>query len=351
MSKTIEELYREMRDDFAARSGLSPNDSGDIALRLHAFAEQLYALWVQTEWLGRQCFPQTAIGEQLEKHAQLRGLSRGEAVCAQGMIRFCLREALEADTAIPLGCVCETAGGIAFETTQAGTIPAGSLYAEIPAAAQSAGALGNVPSGAVCIMVSPPVGVTYCLNPTAFSGGADEESDEALRSRVLMSYQRLPNGANAAFYETQALSVSGVAAAAVLPKERGIGTVDVIVSASDGIPSADLVDAVEALLQAQREICVDIAVSAPTALPINVSVELEGDGSRGFDELSDAVEDAIRAYFSGKLLGKKVTLAALGNVIYGVPGVKNYHILAPNADVASEPTELPTLGTLSVTEA
>ena len=45
-----------------------------------------------------------------------------------------------------------------------------------------------------------PIGVVQCTNPAAFSGGCDAESDEALRGRVLASYQRLPNGANAAYY-------------------------------------------------------------------------------------------------------------------------------------------------------
>ena len=43
--------------------------------------------------------------------------------------------------------------------------------------------------------------VTACTNPAAFTGGSDEEDDETLRARVLESYQRLPNGANTAWYE------------------------------------------------------------------------------------------------------------------------------------------------------
>ena len=351
MSKTIEEIYREMRDDFAARSGLAPNDSGDVALRLHALAQQLQALWTQTEWLRRQCFPQTASGEQLEMHAALRGLVRSAAVPAQGVLRFSLAEEAAADVAVPSGCVCTTAGGVSFETTEPGVIAAGSLYADVPAQAQTAGAVGNVPSGAVCIMVNPPAGVAYCLNSAAFSGGADAERDEALRTRVLQSYKRLPNGANAAFYEAQALSVPGVAAAVVQPKLRGVGTVDVTVSAADGMPSSALVAEVEALLNAQREICVDIAVSAPTALPVNVSVSLTCAAGYSFANVKDAVTEAIRAFFDGRLLGRKVTLAQLGSIIYAVPGVENYRIQTPSSDRTASGTQLPTLGTLTVTEA
>ena len=351
MSKTMEELYQEMRDDFASRSGLSPNDGGDISLRLHAFAQQLHALWTQAEWLEKQSFPQTAAGENLDRHAALRALERQAATAAQGSIGFYLQQAALTDTPIPLGCVCTTAGGIAFETTEAGVIPAGSLSVELGAQAQSPGADGNVLANGVCLMVNPPVGVAYCLNTVAFTGGTDEETDESLRNRVLQSYRRLPNGANAAFYEAEALSVEGVAAAVVLPKERGLGTVDVVISAVGGIPSAALISRVAAALEAQREICVDIDVYAPTAVPVNLSVSLEGDGREDFDALSDRVSAALTACFDGTLLGKKLTLAELGRVIYAVPGVANYHILSPLTDVTITETQLPTLGTLSITEA
>lgn len=350
MSKTIEELYQEMRDAFAARTGLSPSDSGDLAVRLHAFAEQLYALWVQSDWLYRQCFPQTAIGEQLEKHAALRGLMRNRAVCAEGVIRFCLTAAAETPVNIPKGCSCTTAAGVEFLTTQAGTIPAGSLFVDIPARAVLAGGGGNVLPGAICMMTLPPAGVAYCLNEAAFTGGADEESDDALRERVLGSYQRLPNGANAAFYEMQALGVDGVAAARVIPRPRGLGTVDVIISAADGMPTPELLHAVETLLQAQREICVDIAVAAPEALPVDVSVQLETAAGYEAEKVEQAVADAIHDLFDGTLLGKKLTLAMLGSVIYAVPGVSNYHITAPTADVVSESAQLPTLGSLALAE-
>lgn len=350
MSKTIEELYQEMRDSFAARSGLSPSDSGDVALRLHAFAEQLYALWVQADWLKMQCFPQTAIGAQLDKHAALRGLTRNEAVKAEGVIRFCLAETADTDIRIPAECSCTTAAGVEFYTLYAGVIPAGSLYVDLPARASQAGSGGNVPAGAVCLMTHPPAGVAYCLNERAFSGGADTESDESLRKRVLGSYQRLPNGANAAFYETQALSVDGVAAAAVLARPRGVGTVDVVISAVDGMPTADLLAAVHTQLQAQREICVDISVAAPTAVPVDVSVQVETAAGYASEAVCAAVSDAVLALFGGALLGKRLTLAMLGSAIYAVPGVANYHILSPAADVTAETTQLPTLASLSVTE-
>ena len=77
-----------------------------MALRLYAVASQLYCLWVQTDYLTRQTFPQTAEGEYLDRHAALRGLTRGAAAKAAGTLRFCLKEAAAAAVTVPAATAC-----------------------------------------------------------------------------------------------------------------------------------------------------------------------------------------------------------------------------------------------------
>ena len=74
--KTIDEIFQEMLETFSQRTGLEMQGGCDLAARLYAVAAQVYSLLVQGEWVTRQCFPQTAQGEYLERHAQLRGLVR-----------------------------------------------------------------------------------------------------------------------------------------------------------------------------------------------------------------------------------------------------------------------------------
>lgn len=54
---TVEELYGQMVDTFQRETGLALAGDGDMAVRLYAVAAQLYALYVQADWVGRQCFP------------------------------------------------------------------------------------------------------------------------------------------------------------------------------------------------------------------------------------------------------------------------------------------------------
>ena len=65
---TVEELYGQMVDTFQRETGMALAGDGDMAVRLYAVAAQLYALYVQADWVGRQCFPQTAQGDYLDKH-------------------------------------------------------------------------------------------------------------------------------------------------------------------------------------------------------------------------------------------------------------------------------------------
>ena len=170
---------------------------------------------------------------------------------------------------------------------------------------------------------------------------SDQEDDASLRSRILESYQRLPNGANAAWYEQTAMGHEGVAAARAVGRARGIGTVDVYIATAAGLPNGTLLAAVQADLQERREIAVDVQVKAPAAVEMDVSAELAVREGADFSAVKAAAEQALASFFSGR---------RLGDLLYHVEGVENYRLLAPAADLAAEDGTLPMLGRVTVTE-
>lgn len=346
---TIDEIYGQMVEAFQQETGVTLAGDGDMAVRLYAVAAQIYALYVQTDWVNRQCFPQTAQGEYLDKHAQLRGLERRAAVAAEGILRFETDQAPSTDLTIPAGTVCMTAGLVRFETTQEAVLQAGETMVETTAAAVEPGASGNVAAGTIRAMAVAPVGVSRCTNPDGFSGGLDEESDEELRERVLETFQRMPNGANAAFYEQSAMSFPQVAAAAVVSRPRGVGSVDVVVSTAAGVPDSELLEELQAYFEERREIAVDVLVRAPEVQDVDVTAQIQTAANRDGETVRQAVEQAVRSWFDGRQLGQSILRARLGQLIFEVDGVENYVLTAPDADVTVESDVLPRLKTLSVT--
>jgi len=346
--KTLEEIYQGLASEFQAQTGQTAGSSSELAVRFYAVAAQIYSLYVQAEWTRRQCFPQTAQGEDLDKHAKLRGVARRKAVQATGTVRFYVDGARETDTEVPADTVCMTAGGVRFATGRDGIIPAGEAYCEVPVTAAEAGASGNVGQGTIVYMALPPMGVVACANPEALSNGQDEESDEELRVRVLATFQRLANGANNAFYRQAALSFDGVAAVTVLPRNRGVGTVDVVPAAQGGVPSQALLDALQDHFSRVREIACDVKVLAPTVETVDVSVKLWAQEGRDFDSVALAVRDRLEGWFNGERLGQPLPRAQLISLIYGVDGVANCQLLKPEADLPLSNITLPVLGALTI---
>lgn len=348
--KTVEEIYREMMERVALETGITPAGTGEMAVRLYALAAQIYGLYEENAWTCRQCFPQTATGEELEKHGFLRGVSRLPARRAEGTLRFLLQGASGTDLTIPQGTVCLTAGGTAFATTQAAVLSAGSLWVDVPAQAVQPGPAGNVPTGVVRALSLAPVGVAACTNPTPFTGGREEEADEALRARILATYQSTANGTNSAYYVREALAVPGVAAVKVLPRNRGLGTVDVIIAAADGMPEQSLVNQVQEDLESKREIAVDVSVQAPEAVPVHLILSVQAQEGVMPDVVIQRVKDSMETWFDGSMLARNLLLVEIAQRIYQVEGVANYRIDGPVNDVLVEGSQLPVLGSLSVEE-
>lgn len=348
--RKIEEIYQTLLEDFARRAGFTPQEGCDLPVRLWAAAAQIQALEIQADWVLDQSFPQTAQGEYLDRHGVMRGITRLPAAKAVGTLQFSVEYPPVQDLTIPAGTVCMTEREVRFQTTQAATLAAGELSVEAPAEALEGGTAGNAAPGDISILTACPVAITACTNPEAFSGGSDQEDDETLRTRILESYRRLPNGANAAWYEQTAMSYGGVAAARAVGRPRGIGTVDVYATTESGLPGEELLTGLQAELQEKREIAVDVQVKAPRVETVNVSVAVAPAEGVTFADAKTAAEQTITAFFTGHLLGEAVKLAELGMRLYALTEVGNYRFSTPAEDVAADDTALPVLGTLTVTE-
>lgn len=348
--KEVTELFEQMLAVFEEKTGFAMEKTSDLAVRLYAAAAEIQTAYIYADWALGQSFPQSASGLYLDYHGALRGITRRSGTRARGVLRFKVDTAREEALSIPAGTVCTTAGLVRFVTTKETVIEAGALYADAAAEAERAGNAGNAAVGSITYMTKAPTGVTGVTNPAAFQGGSDEEDDESLRGRILDSFVRLPNGANAAFYELRALSHEGVAAVSVLPRHKGIGTVGVVAATADGVPDEALLQRIQEDLDSVREIAVDVEVMAPEVQSVDVNVTIWPKRGVRFADAQAAVQTALEAYFRGGLLGKAVYRARLGKAVYDTEAVENFVLTAPQSDIAAEARTLPKLGKLTITE-
>ena len=94
----------------------------------------------------------------------------------------------------------------------------------------------------------------------------------------------------------------------------------------------------------------DVEVTAPTPLPVTLLVQVKAKEGQNAGQVRADVKEAIRTWFDGSRLGQDILLAKLGQLIYSVPGVENYIVVSPAADVEVTDRQLPTVETLSVEE-
>lgn len=351
--ESYESILKRMQTKFEEEAGFSADDASDVGIRLKVLSGEIYSAMSNLEWIKREMFPQTASLGQLDKHAEQRGLKRKSAVNSKGKLKFSINEASDSDISIPKGTICATSGvnSIRFITLDDAVISAGNLYAEVTAQSEEAGKASNANSGTVTIMVTFVQGVDSVTNASAFTGGADEETDEELRKRLIESYRNVSNGTNVAFYKDFVLQYDGVNSASVEKLARGTGTLDVYVCGKGAQVSASLLSQINSDIQKVREINIDVDVVNAELVSVNVYFSLAVESGYDKTSVQNACKQAIKDYFLTLGIGDGVYLSAVSNVIYGVEGVKNYRFSASgNADVTIPSNKQAICGTITITD-
>ena len=345
---TENEIYEEMLAAFEAETGYEMNSEADLAVRLRAAAAQIMSLYQYADYTFRQAFPQTAEGDNLDLHGELRGLLRIPARRARGNLLFEIQHAADGDLLIPAGTVCVTADFVQVETIEDAVLTAGTSQVIVPALATEAGSAGNIAAFTVTKMLSPPVGIETVTNVSKFTGGREKESDEAYRKRILSSYGGIRNGANAAFYREIAMSAGDVDWVKIVPQMEGTGTVGVLVDMDEGMVPEETINAIQAAIDAEREICTTVHVKMPETVSATIKATIQAAEGYTFAEAQAIVEEAIRKSFLGDRIGKPVCLAEIIQKSMETGAIRNITITAPTEDKAVLSTQKAVLTSLTI---
>jgi uncharacterized phage protein gp47/JayE len=316
------------------------------------------------DWIALQSNPFTATDEFLEGWAALKGVYRKGAASAAGSITFYGTNG----TVIPAGSGVVRGDGVTGKTNADATVVSGTAIVSAtidPDPTGLTGAFGNAAIGVAMTLSQSLSGVrANGVVSTAFTGGADIETDDSLRSRMLAAYQNTPQGGDKADYEGWVKGIPGVTRAWCSPNSFGAGTVvlyfmlDGSNAAYNGFPqgsngvatgepraaaaTGDQLTVTNAVLPLQPVTALVYGV-APIPLPVNFTISGIPAGKRS------AVQAAIADVFfrNGSPLGGSIPIAFVWSAIASVSGISDFIITTPATDIANAAGTLPTVGALT----
>lgn len=326
LTPTLRKVREMVRDDISANlSGAAFVGNNPLRVTADAMAGLAHHVLRYVDWLALQLLPDTAETEWLDRHGQI-WLTNADGTTGRKQATFAIGSVLASGD---VGAVIPEASqlqgnNIGYETLQEVVIGEGDT--EVRVRALDAGKAGNAPL--TLTFIAPPAGVNGSASVVELDGGTNVETDNDLRTRVLLRIRNPPMGGAQHDYVQWTLAVPGVTRAWCAPNEMGIGTISVrfmcddLRADNDGFPLSQDIDRVRAYLDTVRPVAVkDLFVMGPIPQRVDVQIDnLVPDNS------------TVRAAIETNLLSMLYQKAAPGQTIYAA--WKSYAIM-DTAEVTS----------------
>jgi uncharacterized phage protein gp47/JayE len=352
----LQQLLEENQQDIESRlAGANPRLRRNLLFqiaKLNAAGE--HNMNGRIEWMARQLFPETAETEFLEIHAARRGLSRIQPTTASGNITLTGTN----DVIIPAGQELQTSDGTLYEVAADGTIVAGTVTVEVTAV--DSGSDSNQDAGVTMTLSVPIAGVNSVATVAVggITGGADEEDDERLRSRVMAVWKAPAQGGADHDYEAWAKQAHvDVTNVWVYPNGMGPGTVVVYImtydATEDGIPTAGVIADVQEYIEARMPVEADLFVAGPDPVPLDFDIQLSPDTAATRTAVEAALRDFVRRAAAPVdtspevPTGTTVFISQINETISVATGEVDHVLSDPPADVDYDIGEIPVMGDIT----
>lgn len=268
--------------DYEARSGkvLQPAHIERLLINTYAYREMLVRKAFNEAY--RQQHPRFATGLMLDLCGDDVNTPRLEASAARCTIRFSAALSGVQTAFIPIGTLVSV-GEVSFATVEEGTLTAARRTLDLQAVCTQNGAVGNGWSAGQINTLSPEFSglEVKAANITVPTGGADVESDDAYRERILLAPESFSVAGPVGAYEYFARRVNPTICDVYvdnLKTDAGEpigGQVQVTVLTKTGLPSEELLSEVRKALSGERvrPLCDTVTVSAP--VPVDYALDAE----------------------------------------------------------------------------
>lgn len=373
LRQSADEIHRRMLDALPAGIDKSEGNIPWDFTRPPALEKAEFVEFSLNETI-KLIFPHWAYGAWLDLHGEMVNTARRAANRATGPLNVTGVRG----TVIPAGFQFATpaalTASVIFETLESVTLEGtpdnrGQVTAQITVQAVEGGLIGNVAEDAIKLMVNPLNGIAYCSNPEPMTGGAEAETDEDYRIRILDA-MRLGSSMTGcvADYIRWGGEVPGVGQVIVDPEwddpalpehfhymdalgfRRCAGAVRLIIVDSNGLPAnRQIIDAVYLHIAGTGDddikrlapIGAHVTVIAPEGMTIDISAAVLLEDDADIETVTQQFQKNLRGYWltvgqearlSSRTRTGYVRWVQVGAVLAKTKGVKDYTDLTINGD-------------------
>lgn len=317
---------------------------------------ELAALYTELSATLDRAFPDTATGEDLDRKAAERAITRKAATKAVRAGTFA--DGAGTALAVPIGTRF-SGGGLNYAVTEKTEDGACRLTCE------TAGEAGNTWFGTL-LPIDYVAGLAGAELTDVLIPGEDEEDDDSLRTRYFDSFESQAFGGNVADYRERIRAMDGVGGVKVARAPSGGGTVGVTIVASDWTaPTAALVSAVQTAVDPVTNqgagvglapIGHTVTVAGVTGRTVDVFFILTLESGVTWSNIEAGVTSAIQAYLTELTQtweGAAALTVRLSQVetrvlaVAGVLDVEGTTLNGTAANLSLAGTEIPVLGSVT----
>ncbi|CAB5645813.1 baseplate J/gp47 family protein [Providencia hangzhouensis] len=298
-------------------------------------------------WTSRQVVPHLADDDKLLEHCEFWGVWRKAATFAEGTLTV----TATASAFIPSGTRWQRPDGEVFESKENTYLSAGSNSISVNAINE--GRIGNTVAGVPFALVSAVVNVQPDAVSQVINGGAELETIDSLRSRLLFRVQYPPSGGNRFDYERWALEVPGVTRAWCIPRFRGRGTVGLMFVMDDEnviFPDINDMSRVETYINGHinpitnqvegKPAGTELIVMSPTPKVVDFEIRL----LPNFKDVQDGVRENLKRYLEGLPPNGVAYLSELRAAVSNAEGETTNTMFFPDNDIHAIENEIFVLG-------
>jgi len=289
-------------------------------------AIELEQTYIKLESILLSGFAATASGEYLDKKVSEQGLVRKPATFAKGIVTI----TGNVNAVINIGDKVSSETLI-FTCLENRTIPEGGSIT-VNVQCDTAGSVGNVPTGSIKTFPVTLSGITSVINNEALTGGYDAETDDELRGRYFDKVSAPVSSGNKYHYINWAKEITGVGDVKVIPLWNGAGTVKVIIiNSNGGVAESSLITEVTDKIEQSRPIGASVTVESAVPISIDVTAMLILQSNVSLEDVTPKIKVLIETYLKRTAFSQDyISYAHIGGAILSVDGVLDYSDLTVN---------------------